>query len=94
MSDSLEETLFGRILVENKLVSPQELRDVAAEWKELSTGPEKVRIGDLLVQKGYITKNQLRRIRNQMDDSMSRPAQQIPGFQILDKLGSGAMAQV
>jgi len=52
-------------------------------------------LSDLLVQRGYITRSQIARLNRASDeDSMYRPAQQIPGFQILSKLGQGAMAVV
>lgn len=47
---------------------------------------------ELLQSKGYITATQAKRIKPNVE--ASRPSHQIPGFQMIDKLGAGAMAVV
>ena len=49
-------------------------------------------LGDLLFHNGYLTQSQLERVRAQTEEPA--PMQQIPGYQILAKLGAGAMATV
>ncbi len=90
-----DESQLGRKLVESKLVTPDELTACATRRKELAANGSKVGLADLLVEEGYVTRRQLARMNRSMDDdSMYRPAQQIPGFQIISKLGQGAMATV
>ncbi|HUU85830.1 MAG TPA: serine/threonine-protein kinase [Phycisphaerae bacterium] len=90
-----EDSHLGRRLVEHKLATANEVALCVARQKELEEQGQKISLADVLVEAGYLTKSQLVRLRRSMDDdSMYRPAQQIPGFQILGKLGQGAMATV
>ncbi|MFQ6049095.1 MAG: serine/threonine-protein kinase, partial [Phycisphaerae bacterium] len=94
MVDLTEETLFGRLLVEQKLATPDEVRAALARQKELARHGTRRSLADVMVEQGYVTRSQIKRLGSQLDDSLTRPAQQIPGFQILTKLGAGAMATV
>jgi serine/threonine-protein kinase len=90
-----DESQLGRLVVERKLCSANEVELVRAEHKALREKGKKSSLSDLLVQHGYLTHTQIKRLSMSLDDdSMYRPAQQIPGFQILGKLGQGAMAVV
>lgn len=90
-----DDSQLGRLLVERKLCSANELGLVRAEHKALAGKGNDTSFADLLVKRGYVTHTQLARLSMAMDeDSMYRPAQQIPGFQVLSKLGQGAMAVV
>lgn len=90
---NLGDSQFARLVVERKLCTSNEVELVRAELasKDQSNGT----LAQHLVSRGYVTKTQLQRLNRAMDDdSLYRPAQQIPGFQILSKLGQGAMAVV
>lgn len=90
-----DDTQLARILVERKLCTANEVEFVKVEQGALAEKGQKLTLGRLLSQLGYVTESQLKRLSMAMDeDSMYRPAQQIPGFQILGKLGQGAMAVV
>lgn len=90
-----DETQLGRVVVERKLCSSNEVELVRAEQQSLRKKGKRITLEDLLVQHGYITHSQITRLNMALDDdSMYRPAQQIPGFQVLSKLGQGAMAVV
>ncbi|UCC31538.1 MAG: serine/threonine protein kinase [Phycisphaerales bacterium] len=90
-----DDSQLGRVVVERKLCTSNEIELVRAELKGLAEKGTTTSLGDLLVQRGFITHTQLSRLQTAMDeDSMYRPAQQIPGFQILNKIGQGAMAVV
>lgn len=90
-----DETTLQRILVERKLCTTDEIELVRSEQKDLSDKGQPIALMDLLVQRGYVTRSQIARLNRSMDeDSMYRPAQQIPGYQILGKIGQGAMAVV
>ena len=94
MSD-IDDTQLGRLVVERKLCTSNEVELVRAELKALKSQNHKTSFGELLVGRGYMTKSQLNRLSRAVDeDSMYKPAQQIPGFQILSKVGQGAMAVV
>ena len=90
-----DDSQLGRKLVERKLATANEVALCVARQKELEEQGKRISLSHLLVEAGYLTKSQLARLSKAMDDdSMYRPAQQIPGFQILGKLGQGAMATV
>jgi serine/threonine protein kinase len=92
---SQEESAFGRKVLEFKFCSKEEMELCRGRLAELTAKGEKKTLADVLVEEGYLTKSQIARINQSADDdSMYRPAQQIPGFQILKKLGQGAMATV
>ena len=90
-----DDSQLGRKLVERKLATADEVALCVARQKELEEQDQETSLADVLLEAGYLTPSQLSRLRKSMDDdSMYRPAQQIPGFQILAKLGQGAMATV
>lgn len=85
---------FVKMLIEKRLVTPEEVELCKARKREVEAEGKKVSLLQVMVDLGYVTRSQLRRMSGNLDDSLSRPAQQIPGFQILEKLGAGAMATV
>ncbi len=90
-----DDSNFVRALVERKLCSAKEVDQARKEQRTLAVEGTKISLADLLTKRGCITRSQLARLNKAMEeDSMYRPAQQIPGFQILSKLGQGAMAVV
>ncbi|MCO6436082.1 MAG: serine/threonine protein kinase [Phycisphaerae bacterium] len=93
---SFDDTQLARLVVERKLCSSNEVEFVLNEQRHLLEKKGKRHtLQELLLNHGYITHSQVNRLSMAMDeDSMYRPAQQIPGFQILSKVGQGAMAVV
>lgn len=92
---SFDDSQLSRLVVERKLCTANELELVRAEKKALGDKAAHTPLIDLLIQHGYVTHSQIKRLNMSMDeDSLYRPAQQIPGFQILSKVGQGAMAVV
>lgn len=92
---SIDDSQVARLVVGRKLCTANEVELVRGELKAAKSNGGGGTLAGLLVQRGYITESQLKRLSSAVDeDSMYRPAQQIPGFQILSKLGQGAMAVV
>jgi len=90
-----EDTALARAIVESKLATQDEIALCVAESKRLKKEGKNTPLAQVLLDQGYITETQIKRLSdNSRDDSMFKPAQQIPGFQILGKLGQGAMATV
>lgn len=90
-----EDSQFARLVVERKLCTPNEVELVRAELQTINKKGGSQSLKELLKERGFITASQITRLNMAVDeDSMYRPAQQIPGFQILSKLGQGAMAVV
>ena len=95
MADSSgSESYVGRLAIERKLVTPDELNVCYQEQRTLSQAGKKLSLTEVMLKCGYVTRSQLQRLGGDMEDSIARKAQQIPGYQILGKLGAGAMATV
>jgi serine/threonine-protein kinase len=86
------ETLLGKLVVQSGLVTKDEIDDCNARLTELTDVETPQTLADLLVEKEYVTRHQLGRLRQEFEAKKS--GQQIPGYKILKKLGSGAMATV
>ncbi|HNQ23688.1 MAG TPA: protein kinase [Phycisphaerae bacterium] len=95
MSSASEESQLARAVVDRRLCTAAEVDLARTELRHLLAQGNGATLADLLVQRGFVTRSQVERISLDLDDdSMYRPAQQIPGFQILGKIGQGAMAVV
>ncbi len=94
MADGLEDSQFGRLVVERQLVTPDEVRVAIEQKVRLSGGGPPRPLGEILVDLGFLTRTQLLRLQGSSEDSGGRPAQQLPGYQLLNKCGAGAMAVV
>src|SRR4029078_12427173 len=96
MAEGFSETQVGRLAIERKLLTPEELNGCLQEQKRLlKEEGKRLALTEVMLKQGYITRSQLERMNGpDMEDSIARKAQQIPGFQILGKLGAGAMATV
>ena len=92
------DTIIGRLVVEQGLATSEEVEAcrTGREGEAGSGGGEddaKNRsLAELLLENSFITQRQLSRLRSQVE--AERSSQQIPGYQVLGKLGAGAMAAV
>lgn len=94
-ASSIDDSQIARLVVDRRLCSANEVDLVRNEQRELQKKGQVIALSELLMRRGYVTPTQVARLNMALDeDSMYRPAQQIPGFQILSKLGQGAMAVV
>ena len=84
------DTEVGKVVVDVGLATRTEV-DFCREQQKQSSDPSQRSLTDLLVEHSFITVNQAKRIRTQLED---RRKSQIPGYKLLDKLGKGAMATV
>src|SRR5438067_4673388 len=85
------DTEVGKVVIDLGLATRTEV-DFCREQQKQSSDPNQRSLADLLVENSFITINQAKRIRSQLDDKKS--SQQIPGYQLISKLGKGAMATV
>ncbi|MBW8041184.1 MAG: serine/threonine protein kinase [Planctomycetes bacterium] len=86
------DTVFGKMAVEQGLCTDTELRRSLGELKARSkVNPTMLR--DIMVELGYITESQSDRLKVSLKEQKAA-AHRIPGYKILGKLGSGAMAIV
>ncbi|HEY1629391.1 MAG TPA: serine/threonine-protein kinase [Tepidisphaeraceae bacterium] len=89
LSSNLD-TEVGRVVVDTGLATKTEI-DFCREQQKQASDPNQRSLADLLVEHSFITINQAKRIRNQLEE---RRSSAIPGYQILGVLGKGAMAKV
>ena len=89
LSSNLD-TEVGKVVVEMGLATRSEI-EFCREQQKQSSDPNQRSLGDLLVEHNFITVNQAKRIRSQLEE---RRSSQIPGYQLIGKVGKGAMATV
>ncbi|MFI4910796.1 MAG: serine/threonine protein kinase [Sedimentisphaeraceae bacterium JB056] len=92
MAKTNYDTMFGRMAVEWKLCSDSEHKKCLAELKERQAKEDPSTLSQLMIEKGFITRRQAKRLME--DIASQKDNNQIPGYKILGKLGSGAMAVV
>src|SRR3954449_10727309 len=90
LSSNLD-TEVGKVVVDMGLATRTEI-DFCREQQKQASDPNQRSLADLLVENGFITANQAKRIRRQVDER--NKSSQIPGYQLISKLGKGAMATV
>lgn len=91
---SASDSFISRVAVDAKLATPDEIRRCKSKQEEFKSQGKEYKLSSIMVKAGVITASQLRRLMNPADSSVSQSLQQIPGFQILQKIGAGAMASV
>ncbi|MFP4052613.1 MAG: serine/threonine protein kinase [Phycisphaerae bacterium] len=83
------DTELGRLVVEQRLATQEEVDRCIAEQASEPQDSSRT-LADVLVQNNVVTPGQINRVKSAIEES--RRGRQIPGYQILSKLGSGAMA--
>ena len=83
---------LARLVVEQHLATTQEVEECLALRAGLGYDVGQRSLSEILINKGVATQAQIFRAKAQIEES--RRGRQIPGYQILSKLGSGAMATV
>ena len=85
------DSLIARLVVEQGLATPDEVKHALtlSRAEESESGKS---LTQILVDREFVTKRQLARLREVLE--AERSGQKIPGYRILGKLGSGAMATV
>src|SRR3954447_21172921 len=84
------DTEVGKAVVDMGLATRTEI-EFCREQQKQSSDPNQRSLADLLVEHQFITANQAKRIRKNVEE---RKSSQIPGYQLISKLGKGAMATV
>jgi eukaryotic-like serine/threonine-protein kinase len=93
MAETSYDSMFGKLAVEQQFVTSEELKKALERYRTLSKeNPQSLE--KVMIEMGFITRNQALRLIQSIRDTSKMAANQIPGFQILGKLGQGAMAVV
>ncbi len=86
------ETMLGKIVVRGGFATPDEVELCNTLLSDASQTDDPRTLADLLIEQGFVTNRQLKRLRS--DFEAKKSTEQIPGFSIKGKLGAGAMATV
>ena len=87
------DTVIGRLVVEKGLATQGEVDQCMTLTESAAhDGKDVGGLVGVLVTQGVVTKAQLDRLKPELDEQKSN--RQIPGYQMLSKLGAGAMATV
>ncbi|NUN51145.1 MAG: serine/threonine protein kinase, partial [Candidatus Brocadiae bacterium] len=93
MADPRHDTMFGTIAVQLGLVSVQRVNECLEIQKQTQTlGGASKRLGDLLIEKGYLTRGQSEQIFREQGARGGHT--HIHGYKILARIGQGAMGSV
>ncbi len=87
----MSEDRFGRVAVELGLINDEQLDDVLAAMKQLEEMGLSERMGTIMVKKGYLTETQVKEVTSAQG---AKSKQAIAGYEIVEKIGQGAMGAV
>jgi len=85
------DTEVGKLVVDMGLATSTEI-EFCREQQKQSSDPNQRSLADLLVEHSFITVNQAKRIKGQLD--VRKGSSQIPGYELMKEVGRGAMAKV
>lgn len=88
------DTQIAKWVVDARLATAEEVAACVAKRAKLKEAGKDMPLTEILVRAGFVTATQLKRMANPADDSAASSIQQVPGYQILQKIGAGAMASV
>lgn len=86
------ETILGKLVVDNGLVTADELSECSSLLQDADGNATGHTLADILVNHQFLTRRQLDRLQTDFDTRKS--TQRIQGYRIIRKLGAGAMATV
>ncbi len=90
------DSLIGKLIIERGLATSDEVQEAYALQRQRLDRSDLENLAgqslaDLLVETGVVTRGQIERLRPEAEDRQKR---QIPGYQLIERLGAGAMATV
>lgn len=86
------DTLLGRMALDQRLCTEDEVRRCKEELMQVAADNPQT-LEQILLKRHYITTGQLERLKASINESRETTGQ-IPGYKVMGKLGSGAMAVV
>ncbi|MHC5060743.1 MAG: serine/threonine protein kinase [Planctomycetota bacterium] len=87
-----QDTLFGKMALDQSLCTEDELKRCLEE-QQSRAADEPATIEELMLEYGFVTETQAERLEASIEESREAH-RRIPGYKVLGKLGSGAMAVV
>ncbi len=86
------DTVLGKLIVHRGLATSEELDTAHTLLRESIESDHPTTLSDVLVQNKFLTARQLDRLKNEFETK--RTTEQIPGYKMKKRIGSGAMATV
>jgi serine/threonine-protein kinase len=86
------DTEFAKLILDLGLATPSEVEYCRTQQKH-GSDPNARSIADLLVENNFVTINQIKRLKPQVSEK-KRSSINIPGYELIKKLGKGAMGTV
>lgn len=95
------DTLLGKLIVERGLATSEDIEHCLQKQREVSLEssapgdaepPNQRSLAQVMIEEGLVTQIQIDRLRPEVEEQSGK--RQIPGYQILERLGAGAMATV
>ncbi len=87
-----QDTLFGKMALEQSLCTEAELQRCLEDQKSRAADNPST-VEDLMLEYGFVTETQAERLEASIEESREAH-RRIPGYKVLGKVGSGAMAVV
>ena len=92
IKQSSKESVLGRLIIDKGLATPTEVERCLQRYLGQEAAAHQSKFSETLICEGIVTKAQLDRLILDVQAQQSQP--QIPGYQLLEELGTGAMATV
>src|SRR4030042_5625901 len=86
------DSIFGKMAVEQGFCTDEELQQSIKEL-EARRNTQPIMLSELMIDLGFVTASQADRLKSKIRESKA-VTEQLPGYQIIGKLGRGAMAVV
>ncbi len=86
------DTVLGKLIVHRGLATSEDLDVANALLRESNEAEQPRTLSDVLVENDFLTKRQLNRLKSEFETK--RTTEQIPGYKMKKRIGSGAMATV
>ncbi|WZO99683.1 serine/threonine-protein kinase [Isosphaeraceae bacterium EP7] len=91
---SLSETLLEKSILRRGLATPQELAHCKELRKQMAAREESKNLLEVMLEARVLTKGQGLRLLQEVGAEATAQKLEIPGYQIIDKLGKGSMGMV
>jgi serine/threonine-protein kinase len=86
------DVVFGQVAVARHFVSPQQVRECSGELARRLKAEPSLTLADVLVKRGYLTKNQRDTIQSFADKQLG--PEKIGRYELISKIGEGGMGTV
>jgi serine/threonine-protein kinase len=90
----VSEARFEQYVLDRGLATEEELKEARRFLNQAEEQGQRLSMPEALVQVGALTRNQAQRIQGSLKEETASPTIQIPGLQMMERLGRGSQAVV